>query len=139
VIVFELLLQTRALSLSAGQFRFRCGRSGVEFSTAFFIGATTRRRAVEIKSQRSELFAVLLALTLDAIAAPRALAMLALHLLDGFALLLNFIHKFVQLLLKRACVHIQLGELAGQHNAQLGAHLVTQLGVALGLRRLALQ
>ena len=31
------------------------------------------------------------------------------------------------------------GELAGQHDAQLGAHFVAQLGVALGLRGLALQ
>ena len=43
------------------------------------------------------------------------------------------------MLLQRGRFGVELRELAGQHNAQLGAHLVAQAGVAFGLRRLPLQ
>ena len=40
---------------------------------------------------------------------------------------------------ERCALLLQLGELAGQHQAQFGPHLLAQLGVTLRLRRLALE
>ena len=44
-----------------------------------------------------------------------------------------------ELLLERGSFRIELRKLAGQHDAQFVAHLVAQLGVTLGFRRLPLQ
>ena len=117
----------------------RSGRTRIEFCAALFVGAATRRGTVQVERQRIQLLAILLTFALDGVAALRALAVLAFHLLHGFGLGVNLFGDLVELLLKRAGLSFQLRELAGQHDAQLVAHLIAQLGVALGLRRLALQ
>ena len=45
----------------------------------------------------------------------------------------DFVSDFLELLLERRSFGVELRELAGQHDAQLLAHFVAQLGVALGL------
>ena len=54
--------------------------------------------------------------------------------------MLHFFGEGVELRIEFGALHApDRGELAGQHDAQLGAHLVAQARVALGLRGLALQ
>ena len=51
----------------------------------------------------------------------------------------HLIGQAVELRIEFGALVFDCGELAGQHHAQLGAHLVAQARVALGLRSLALQ
>ena len=78
-------------------------------------------------------------LGLDRISALRALGMLGFELLHALGLLPNLLAQLIDLRIERHALLIHLRELAGQHDAQLGAHLVAQFGIALGLAGLALQ
>src|ERR1035438_4905979 len=92
-----------------------------------------------LRRKRVELLAVLLRLALDGIATLGALAMLAFHLLHSLTLRVHGFGDFGELASEQGSLGIQLRELADQQHAQLGAHLVAQPAVTLGLRGLPLQ
>ena len=60
-------------------------------------------------------------------------------LLHGFGAVLHVFGEGVELGVEFGAFLLDRGKLAGQHHAQLGPHLLAQLGVALGLGGLALQ
>jgi hypothetical protein len=82
------------------RFGLRSGGASVEFGAALFVGAAARGGAIQIERERVELLAIVLAFALDGIAALGALGVLAVHLLYGFALAVNFVGDFVELLLQ---------------------------------------
>ena len=75
------------------------------------------------------------------IAYPRcgALRVLGFGLLHALGLLADFLAQLMNLGIERHAFLVHLGELAGEHDPQLGAHFVAQPGIALGLAGLALE
>ena len=121
------------------QLRFGGGGAHQQLGAAFFVVAAAGVGAVDFERDLADAVAVLAQLGFDGVAALRALAVLGFELLHGLGAMLHFLGEGVELGIEFGALLLDCGELAGQHEAQLGAHLLAQPGVALGLRGLALQ
>ena len=135
----QFLFQRRQTSAGLTQFCVGRSRARHQFRAALFVRTAPRMSAVDLQGNLVQAVAVLPQLSIDRITPLRAFPVLALELLHHFGVLLHFFCKCVQLSINFGALHIQLRELAGQHHAQLGAHLVAQLGIALGFGGLPLQ
>ncbi len=82
---------------------------------------------------------VLSQLAVDGVAAVGALAVLSFQLLYHLGALSHFFGEDIQLGIDLGTLELELGELAGQHHAQLDPHLIAQPGIALGLCGLTLE
>ena len=94
---FQFLLQARELRFGVGDLGLRCGGARIQFGAALVVGAAAGGGTIDLQRKRVELLAVLLRLALDGIAALRALAVLAFHLLHGFALRVHGFADFREL------------------------------------------
>ena len=75
----------------------------------------------------------------DRVSALRTLGLLRFRLLHALGLEANLLAQLMDLGIEGRAFLVHLGELAGEHHPQLGAHLVAQLGIALGFAGLALE
>ncbi len=101
------------------------------------------RRVAEARSDfqldLTQPVAIFAQLGFNGIATLGAFAMLGLPLLHGFRLLPHLLGYAIDLRVKLSALLVDLGKFAGQHHAQLGAHFVAELGIALRFRSLPLQ
>src|SRR5271157_5139722 len=125
--------------VSLRHLRFRGRRAHNEFRAALFVASDARLAAVAFDRDLVEPLAILPRLGLNRISALGALGVLGFGLLHALALLANFLAQLIDLGIERHAFLAHLGKLAGEHNPQLGAHLVAQPGIALGLAGLALE
>ena len=121
------------------QFRFGGGGAQGQFGGALFVGADARFTAVGFDGDVAEPVAIFAGLRFDGIAALGAVGVLGFRLLDGIGQLVNLLAEFVHLGIERCVLPLHLCELAGEHDAQVGAHLVAQAAITLGLAGLAFQ
>ena len=121
------------------QFRFGGCRAHDQFRAALFVGSDARLPAIAFDCDLVEAVAILPRLGLDRVAALRALGVLGFRLLHALGLLADLLAQLMDLGIEGHALLVHLGELAGQHHPQLGAHLVAQSGIALGLAGLALE
>ena len=121
------------------QFSFCRGGANHEFRAAFVVMTAACVRTVDFHGELAQPIAILAQLRFDGIAALRRFAMLAFQLLHGFCAMLHVLSEGVELGVELRALLLDCGKLAGQDNAQLGSHLVTQLSEALCLRGLTLQ
>ena len=125
--------------LSLRQLRFRRGRAHKQFRAAFFVRAYARLAAIAFDRDLVKPVAILSRFGFDRVTALRALGMLRFRLLHAFGLLANFLAQLLKLRIERHAFLVHVRELAGEHDAQLGAHFVAQIGIALGLAGLAFE
>ncbi len=121
------------------QLRFGGSSAYQRLGAALFIVAAARVGTVNLQRNLADAVAILAQFSLDRIAALRALVVLRFIMLDLFRPMLHFLGQDVELGVNFRALVLDLGELAGQHQSQLGAHLVAQAGVAFGLGSLALE
>ena len=95
--------------------------------------------AVDFEGDLADAVAVLAQLGFDGVSALGAFAVLGFELLHCLGAMLHFFGERVELGVEFGAFVLDGGELAGQHEAQLGAHFFAQAGVALGFGGLALQ
>ncbi len=121
------------------EFGFGRGHARDEFGGTLFIGANARLAAIGVQGDLAEAISILTGFGFDGIAALRALGMLGLGLLDALGQLANFVAEPLHLAVERHAFRVHDRELAGEDDAQLGAHLVAEAAVALGLAGLAFE
>src|SRR4029077_1823524 len=100
---------------------------------------TLGESTVGLQLELAKALAVLANFSRDGVPALRALGVLGLRLLNGFGLLAYLFRDGADLRLECCALLFQLCKLASQNQAQLGPHLLAQLGITLRLGSLALE
>src|ERR1700730_11613817 len=120
---------------------FSLGRSRAhgQFGAALLVVPPTSLGAIDFERNLAQPIAILAQFALDGVAALRALTVLSLKPLHGFGAMAHLIGKRIELGIELSALLLECGKLAGQHDAQLGSQLFSELGVALGLGCLTLQ
>ncbi len=143
---FENLAVGFALGFERGQAmtglrQFGFGRCGAhqQLGATLFVVAAAGVGAVDFEGDLADAVAVLAQLGFDGVAALGALGVLGFELLHGLGAMLHFFGEGIELRIEFGAFLLDGGELAGQNQAQLGAHFFAQARIALGLGGLALQ
>ena len=110
------------------------------------LGEEIRQQSESVQQSESEHsertqrgYAIETATRHNRVSALRALGVVFFRFVHALGLLADFLAQLIDLGIERHAFLAHLGELAGEHNPQLGAHLVAQPGIALGLAGLALE
>src|SRR6266566_8741390 len=125
--------------LSLRQLVLRRTGTNDQFRAAFFVVSPLSLRPVRFQLDLIQPLTVLAQLCFDRVSALRALTVLGFELLYVVSLRAHLLRNAIYLSIDHCAFAVQLRELAGEHNPQLGSHFVAQLGIALGFRRLPLQ
>src|ERR1700691_1816852 len=125
-----LRLQCTESMLRLSQLCFGSSRAHHQLGAAFFVVTALGRRSFALQLYLVETLAVLANLGFDGVSTLGAVGMLCFELLDSLGTVTHFLREGIDSLIKFDALAIELCELAGQHQTQLGAHLVSQLGVA---------
>ena len=110
-----------------------------QLGAALFIVAAAGAGAIDFKRDLADAVAVLAKLGFDGVTSLGAVGVLGFEMLHGFGAMLDFLGERVDLRVEFRALLFESGELAGQDEAQLGAHFVAQARIALGFRSLPLQ
>ena len=94
--------------------------------------------AIDFERDLADAVAILAQLGFDGVAALGAFGMFNFELLHGLGTMLHLFSEGVELEIEFGALLLDGGELASEDEAQLGAHFLTQAGVALGLACLPL-
>src|SRR5882762_7434723 len=124
---------------SLREFSLGRSRAHLQFSAAVLVVPPTSLGAIDFERNLAQPIAILAQFPLDGVAALSALTVLSLKPLHGLAAVAHFIGKSIELGIELSALPVECGKLAGQHHAQLGSQLFSELGVALGLGCLTLQ
>ena len=95
--------------------------------------------AVDFEGDLADALTVLAQFGVDGIAALRAFGVFAFELLHGLGMLLHLFAEGIELGVEFGALLLDGGELAGQNQAQFGAHFFAQARIALGFGGLALE
>ena len=125
--------------LSLRQLVLRRTGTNDQFRAAFFVVSPLCLRPVRFQLDLIQPLTVFAQLCFDRVSALRALTVLGFELLYVVSLRAHLLRNAIYLSVDHCAFAVQLRELAGEHNPQLGSHFVAQLGIALGFRGLPLQ
>src|ERR1700681_1098349 len=106
-------------------------RAHHQFRAALLVVPPTSLGAIDFERNLAQPIAILAQLSLDGVAALSALTVLSLKLLHGFGAVAHLIGKSIELGIELSALLIECGKLAGQHDAQLGSQIFSELGVGL--------
>ena len=121
---FALRLQCTQAMTRLCQLCFRRRGPHHQFSAALFVVTAASVSTVDFEGNLADALAVLAQFSVNRVPALRSVGVLGFELLHGFRTLLHLLGESVQLRFQGCTLQFDGGKLAGQHQPQLGAHLL---------------